>query len=76
MNTSDGTIVNLLKKHTIKDAIVLLKNAWGEILASCLVTSWKNLLQFDNDEYEVDDLLPLSKHGLFIVDWLIQEIHI
>lgn len=55
----DGTIVDLLEKHTIEDAIVLLKKAWEEISSSILVTSWNNVLQYEDDEFESEDSLTL-----------------
>lgn len=61
LTSSDGTIVELLKKHTIKDTIVLLKKAWDDVSTSVLAKSWKNMLQYDDDEFEAEDLLPLSE---------------
>lgn len=71
LETFDGTIVDLLKKHTIKDTIVFLKKAWDEISSSVLVTSWNNVLRYDDDEFEPEDSLPLTE--LMAYSSLIQE---
>lgn len=60
-NESHKTIVDILKKHTIKDAIVLFKKAWDEISMSILKISWKKMLQYDDEDYDEEDLLPLSE---------------
>lgn len=72
LNSFDGTIVDLLKKHTIKDAIVLLNKAWNEVSTSVLSMSWKNVLHYDDDEYEEEDLVPLSE--LTVYSSLLHEI--
>lgn len=41
--------------------IVLLDKAWNEISESILVSSWKNVLRYDDDEFEPEDSLPLSE---------------
>lgn len=56
----NGSIVDLLKKHTIKDTIILLEKAWEEVSASILVTSWNTVLRYDDDEFEAEDLVPFS----------------
>lgn len=60
-NESDKTIIDILKKHTIKDAIVLFKKAWDEISMSILKISWKKTLAYDDEDYDEEDLLPLSE---------------
>lgn len=60
-NETDATIVDILKKHTIKDAIVLWKKAWDDISTSLLKTSWKKMLQYDDEDYDAEDLVPLSE---------------
>lgn len=60
-NETSGSIIDILKKHTIKDAIVLFKKAWDDISISILKTSWKKMLAYDDEDYDPDDLVPLSE---------------
>ena len=39
-----GDIEKLLKRHSIRDALILLNQAWDEITQAVLRKSWSNLL--------------------------------
>lgn len=60
-NESGATIVDILKKHTVKDAIVLWKKAWDDVPDSILKTSFKKMIAYDDDDYDEEDLVPLSE---------------
>lgn len=60
MEVFSGTITDLLKRHTIRDAIILLKTVWDQVSESTLKTAWNKLLRHDDDEYEEEDNIPLS----------------
>lgn len=49
----------LLKRHTIRDAILLLKQAWNEVPQSVLKNAWSKILNWDDGEFEEEDF-PLS----------------
>lgn len=61
MESYNGTIVDLLKNHTIKDMIILLKKAWDDVSSTNLSVAWKKVLQYDDNEFESEDLVPLSE---------------
>lgn len=49
-----------LKEHTIRDAIVMLKDAWADIPNSLLHRAFSKIRDWDKDEYSEEDLVPLS----------------
>lgn len=49
-----------LKEHTIRDAIVLLKDAWEKIPTGLLQRAWSKIQDWDKDDYTDEDLVPLS----------------
>lgn len=51
----------LLKKHSIKDAIINLNEAWNTLDDSVLIKAWRPLFEWRDDEFDEEDLLPLSK---------------
>lgn len=55
------SIHDLLKQHTLSDAIFLLDQAWKELPESILQKSWARLLNWDDYQYEEEDDLPLSE---------------
>ena len=56
-----GDIDELLKRHSIRDAIILLKQAWDEITQAVLKKSWSKLLNWDSGDYDSDDDMPLAQ---------------
>lgn len=56
-----GDIDKLLKRYSIRDAIILLKQAWDEITQAVLKNSWSKLLNWDSGDYDSDDDLPLAQ---------------
>ena len=56
-----GDIDKLLKRHSIRDAIILLKQAWDEITQAILKKSWFKLLNWDSGDYDSDDDMPLAQ---------------
>lgn len=56
----DTPIEQSLKEHTIRDAIVMLKDAWADVPFSLLQNAWSKIHDWDKDEYTDEDLVPLS----------------
>lgn len=54
-------VEDLLKAHNIRDAIMMLKNAWDELPQTVLLNAWKRIKNWDDGEYEAEDDLPLSE---------------
>lgn len=54
------SIDRMLKLHTIRQAILMLKAAWDELLPSVLSNSWNKINKWDDDEYQDEDNIPLS----------------
>lgn len=54
-------VEDLLKAHNIRDAIMMLKNAWDELPQTVLQNAWKRIKNWDDGEYEAEDDLPLSE---------------
>ncbi|XP_018793737.1 PREDICTED: jerky protein homolog-like, partial [Bactrocera latifrons] len=52
-------VENILKGHSIRDAILLLKLAWDELPRAVLIKAWKNIKQWDDDQYDSEDEIPL-----------------
>lgn len=65
-NESGASIVDILKKHSVKDAIILWKKAWDDVRQSTLKTSSKKMMAYDDDEYDEEDLLPLSEYSKLV----------
>lgn len=58
----DGIPVeDLLKAHNIRDAILMLKNAWDDLPSTVLQNAWKRIKNWDDGEYEAEDDIPLSE---------------
>lgn len=55
------SIHDMLKNHSIRDAILLLKLAWDELPQSVLQKSWSKLLNWDDEEYDGEDDVPLTE---------------
>lgn len=53
-------IEQALKEHTIRDAIVMLKDAWADVPFSLLQNAWSKIHDWDKDDYTDEDLVPLS----------------
>lgn len=49
-----------LKEHSIRDAIVMLKDAWADIPFSLLQNAWSKIRDWDKDDYTDEDSLSLS----------------
>ncbi|XP_037927886.1 jerky protein homolog-like [Teleopsis dalmanni] len=54
-------VENILKAHSICDAISLLNSAWEELPQSILIKAWNKIKKWDDDQYDSEDDLPLSK---------------
>lgn len=65
-NESGASIVDILKKHSVKDAIIVWKKAWDDVRQSTLKTSFKKMMAYDDDEYDEEDLLPLSEYSKLV----------
>lgn len=59
-NETDS-IHDLLKQHALSDAILLLDLAWKDLPESILQNSWFRLLNWDDNQYDEDDDLPLTE---------------
>lgn len=58
--TGEGvSIVEMLKKHTLKDAIILLNEAWKNLPESIIANAWKPLFNWKDNDFDEEDLLPL-----------------
>lgn len=58
----DGDDIDkLLKRHSIRDAIILLKQSWDEVQPTVLKNSWSKLLNWDSGDYDSDDDLLLAQ---------------
>lgn len=58
---ADESVHDVLKNHSIKDAILLLKNAWDELPQSVLQKAWSKIFDWDENEYEDEDNVPLAE---------------
>ncbi|XP_049303745.1 jerky protein homolog-like [Bactrocera dorsalis] len=56
-----GALNSLLKSHSIRKAIIFLKQAWDEITPKVMRNSWSKLLNWDSDQYDSDDDVPLAE---------------
>lgn len=60
-SNTDESVLSLLKKHSIRDAIILLKEAWDDISTSTLKSCWGKVLDYDEDDYTDEDMIPISE---------------
>ncbi|XP_039968784.1 jerky protein homolog-like [Bactrocera tryoni] len=56
-----GALNSLLKSHSIRKAIIFLKQAWVKIAQTVMRNSWSKLLNWDSDQYDSDDDVPLAQ---------------
>lgn len=54
------SVAELLKSHNIKDTIIFLNEAWNSVSDSVLKTAWKPLLNWRDNDFDDEDLLPLT----------------
>lgn len=54
-------VENILKAHTIRDAVLLLKLVWDELPQEVLIKAWNKIKKWDDDQYESEDEIPLSE---------------
>lgn len=54
-------IHDLLKTHTIRDAILMLDSAWTETSQNVLKSAWSRISNWDDDQYDAEDELPISE---------------
>lgn len=54
------SIHDILQKHTIRDAVMLLKSAWDDLPRSVLQKSWSKILNWDENQFDEEDNIPLS----------------
>lgn len=52
---------NVLKSHTLQDTILLLKSVWDELPQSVLIKAWKIFKNWDENEYDDEENIPLSE---------------
>lgn len=53
-------LVESMKALTLKDAIVLLHDAWNRVSSETLAKCWKNILSIVEPDEDEDDNIPLS----------------
>lgn len=53
-------LIESMKTLTLKDAIVLLHDAWNRVNTQTLAKCWKNILSMLEPEEDEDDNIPLS----------------
>lgn len=58
---AESTIDDVLKKQTFKDAILILNEIWNDLSQSVLKNAWKKLMQWDDNQYDKEDLIPLNQ---------------
>lgn len=57
----EGTVVEFLKKTTMKDVVYWVADSWDEVKAETLKKSWNNILKVDDNRNSIDeDDLPLQ----------------
>lgn len=69
-------IDEILKKHTIKDAVILLNIAWNELSDVVLVDSWKPILEWRDNDFGEDDLIPLNVVRNQVLTAMINEVQV
>lgn len=57
----DVAIDQFLNDHKVREAILLLKQAWDDLPQSVLEKSWSKILNWDSDQFDDEDDLPLSE---------------
>lgn len=57
----DVSVHDALQNHSVKDAILLMKSAWDDLPTSIIEKSWSKLLNWDDNEYDEEDNIPLSE---------------
>lgn len=57
-NVSDH---DALQNHDLKNAVLLLKAAWDVLPASVIEKSWKRIWNWDDNEYDDEDNIPLAE---------------
>lgn len=61
IGNEDKSIRDMLKQHSLSDAILLLDLAWKDLPESVLKNSWFRLMHWDDNEYDDADNLPLAE---------------
>lgn len=59
--SSNDDIHDLLKQHNIRDAILMLDLAWKDLSQQILKTSWSRISNWDEDQYDDEDNVPLAE---------------
>lgn len=54
-------VEKILKAHTIRDAVLLLKLVWDELPQEVLTKAWNKIKKWDDDQYESEDEIPLAE---------------
>lgn len=54
-------IHDLLKQHSIRDAILLLELAWKELPQSVLKNAWSRIFNWDDDQFDAEDDVPIAQ---------------
>ncbi|XP_053949472.1 jerky protein homolog-like [Anastrepha ludens] len=57
----DASVHDMLKRHSIRDAILMLKSAWNDLPQTVLEKAWNQILNWDDDQFDKEDDLPLSE---------------
>lgn len=57
----DVSVHDLLRNHSLRDAILLLSLAWNELPQSVLIKSWSKILNWDDSQWDEEDDIPLSE---------------
>lgn len=57
----NASIPELLKKHDITHAIILLQSVWEKLPVSVLQSAWLKINNWDEKEYDSEDDSPLSQ---------------
>lgn len=57
----DIEIHDYLKQHSIRNAIILLKQSWDELSSNTIEKSFSKVMNWDSDKFDDDDELPLSE---------------
>lgn len=57
----DLAINDFLNGHNVREAILILKLVWDELPQSVLEKSWSKILNWDENEFDDEDDVPLSE---------------
>lgn len=63
------SVIQALKEHTIRDAIVMMRDVWANTSNSLLQNSWSKINDWDKDDYTDEDLVPISTLRSQTVDY-------